>query len=190
MEAEYRNELMPDRRIAVKMYIYLKKDEALKQIVTFKGEDAYIGHFMVYDYLIAPHISLTSDIAVIASSTELKKIFLKATIVAFPKYSTNIYDNRRELGIYKFGKAKAELTPGSNCPYSLRIETSTWEGLNDIETLQERLWAGTITPTVSYEKVQKKRSVYDLLNEVIGYRKLTPIKRWILASRLMIRAKG
>ncbi len=99
-----------------------------------------------------PHINITEDFDILKTIDFLPKIFLKATILK----SSNRYLYERDLGIYLLGKARAELTLNTNNEYVLYIETSYWDGIADMKTLQERIWAGTILPSISYLKKQKR----------------------------------
>lgn len=110
--------------------------------------------------------------------------FLKATIVCTPDYCRKSYEGAREYGIYHLGKATAELTPAEKTGFSLSVETTSWEGIADMQTLQERLWAGTITPTVAYGQKQQIRHPFDILFEILNSRKLNKLQRFFLALRL------
>ncbi|MFZ4631867.1 MAG: hypothetical protein ACOYL8_01510 [Patescibacteria group bacterium] len=82
----------------------------------------------------------------------LKHYFMKAVDITFP----TLY-NPREYGIYFYGKAKAELKSHKKDAVRLKIETSEFIGLPDMVTLEEMICAGTILPTISYEKRQVRR---------------------------------
>lgn len=165
--------------------MYLKNSEELKSNVgpTATSNHAIIGE-NVYCFESCPYLDITDDFDVLKQIEILPKVFLKATIITFPGYSTNIYENRRCFGIYCFGKAQAELMPGQNTSYCLKIETLCWEGIADMKTLQEKLWAGTIAPSISYEEKQVKRNPLDILAQILDSRNLNKIQRFILALRL------
>ena len=171
------------------MYIYLKKNAALEESVTisnkFKEICQFLGKNLIYSYEDFPHIDLNiEDFEILKENKKFPEFFLKATIINFPEYAKSACGCRREMGVYLFGKAKAELTPGSNSPYWLKIETSSWEGIADMKTLQEKLWAGTITPTISYGGKQKGNHLLDILARILDSRHLGSIQRFFLALRL------
>lgn len=167
------------------MRLYLKNNDEFKSNV---GPIATSDHEMIgqniYCFESGPYLDTTDDFDVLKQIEILPKVFLKATIITFPGYSTNIYENRRCLGIYRFGKAQAELTPGQNTSYCLKIETLCWDGISDMKTLQEKLWAGTIAPSISYEEKQAKRHPFDILTQILDSRNLNKIQRFFLALRL------
>ena len=74
---------------------------------------------------------------------------------------------------------------GPNCVETLRIETMSQNDLKDIKTIQEKIRAGLISPTVSYENKQRKVThPLEILRQILGVRKLTVIQRFLLALRL------
>lgn len=136
--------------------MYLKKNDYLdSQAVSVDVCKKLVGQFVSnFDHL--PYIDIVDDSDVLQNNEVLRKLFLKATIITFPNFTKKSYKTARQFGIYQYGKAKAELTPAQNGPYCLKIETSHWDGIADMKVLQEKLWAGTITPRTSYERKQKR----------------------------------
>lgn len=178
------------------MHIYLKISEDLtKKIVINRQNAVWAQNTLfgktVYDLHSNPYLSeMTEDFDVLNANPLLKTFFLKATIVGKPKYQLLDLGNReRHFGIYVFGKARAELTPieGDKTHwknFGLKVETTSWEGIADMMELQKRLWAGTILPTVLYDKKQKKLNPFQALKEILSLHKLSPFKRFLLALRL------
>lgn len=177
------------------MYIYLKKSEELTKKIVLNLQNAdwaqnTLFGKTVFDYQSNPFLSeMTEDFDVLNANPLLKPFFLKATIVSKPKYQSLDLGNKRYFGIYVFGKARAELTPieGDKTHwknFGLKVETSSWEGIADMSELQKRLWAGTILPTVLYDKKQRKLNPFQVLAEILSLHKLSPIKRFFLALRL------
>lgn len=176
------------------MYIYLKKSEELEKAIvrlTNNSTKEHLFNQTVWDYQTNPCLSdVIDDFEILNQNPVLKPFFLKATILSKPKYQClSAEGTGRQFGIYVFGKAKAELTPieGDKTHwknYSLKIETSSWEGIADMETLKERLWAGTIAPTVSYDRKQQKQNIFHVLAEILSLHKLSLVKRFFLALRL------
>ena len=126
-----------------------------------------------------PYIDIVDDFDLLKQIEILPKVFLKATVVAVASYYTS-----REHGIYTYGEAKAELYSVPKEYYRLKVETSTWRGIADMKVLQEKINAGTIVPTISYERKQVKNHLLGVLAEILSLRKLTKIQRFFLALRL------
>lgn len=178
------------------MHIYLKNSEELAKNIVLNLQNADFAQntlfgATVWDCNHNPYLEkITEDFDVLNANPLLKPFFLKATIVTKPKYQClDLGARDRNFGVYFFGKAKAELTPAEGDKthwknYLLKIETSSWEGIADMAELQKRLWAGTILPTVLYDKEQKKLSPFQALTEVMNLHKLSPLKRFLLALRL------
>jgi len=180
LETDSENSLITDRRMARKMYIYLKK-ENLEKVITIQNHRPRPEHFCgleINDYEATPYVILKTSFEVLKENKLFEEFFLKATIRTFPKYDDLAFVdgkmNRRSYGIYHLGKAKAELEvpTESDGRYLLKIQTSKFEGIADMETLQERLWAGNITPSILYDKTQKKQNILQVLREIIS-QKLT-----------------
>ncbi len=180
------------------MHIYLKKSEELTKEIVINlqradwAQNTLFGK-TVYDLQSNPFLSeMIEDFEILNANPLLKPFFLKATIVSFPNFRSldgaTIRSVQRIHGIYQLGKAKAELIPSNNkggdSGYWLKIETSSWEGIADMAELQKRLWAGTIAPTISYDRVQQQQNIFQVLAEVLSLHKLSPIKRFFLALRL------
>jgi hypothetical protein len=162
------------------MRLYLKNNEELKSEMVFVSKDAYkVAGCYITNLDGVPYIDIDEDVILLDTISFLSKLMLKATVVVFPKYKAH-----RELGTYSYGDATAELTPAQNAPYCLRIETSLWEGISDMKILQEKLWAGTIAPTISYEREQKKQNPLHVLAQILDFKKLTKLQRFIFALRL------
>ncbi|MFZ4648844.1 MAG: hypothetical protein ACOYMB_04445 [Patescibacteria group bacterium] len=178
------------------MHIYIKINEELTKKIVINLQNAdwaqnTLFGKTVYDLQSNPYLcDMTEDFDVLNANPLLKPFFVKATILSKPKYQCLELGARdRHCGIYVFGKAKAQLIPTEGDKthwknYSLKIETSSWEGIPDMKILQERLWAGTIAPTVLYDKEQRKQSIFKILEEILSLHKLSPIKRFFLALRL------
>ena len=111
----------------------------------------------------------------------MKDAFIKATEQTFTK--SRVAD--RELGIYYYGKAKAELvySNGDSYGYCLKLETSDWDSIKDMQILEEKIWAGTILPVISYEREQKK-GLLTILRTMLASKPLNKVQRFILAWRL------
>jgi len=180
--------------MAKKMYIYLKKsDELEKNILKLNNKADWAANELfgktVNDYQLNPHIITDEDFYLLNANPVFKPLFLKATSISFPKFDKLIGQSVlcRSYGTYHFGKAVAELTPANGdekARYWLKIETNEWEGIADMKELQKRLWAGTISPTVLYDKEQRKLSAFQVLAEILSLHKLSPLKRFLLALRL------
>ena len=177
------------------MHIYLKKSEDLTEKIVINRQNAVWAQNTlfgqtVWDYNHNPYLEkITEDFDVLNGNPLLKPFFLKATIVSKPKYQSLDLGNKRHFGIYVFGKARAELTPieGDKTHwknFGLKVETTSWEGIADMMELQKRLWAGTILPTVLYDKAQKELNPFQALKEILSLHKLSPIRRFLLALRL------
>lgn len=138
------------------MRIYLKKNDYLDNNAVPAGfSKKFVGQ-IISDFDHFPYVDIIDDSDILQNSEILREVFLKATIVAFPDFTKKSYKNSREFGIYRYGKAKAELTSAQNAPYYLKVETSDWDGVADMKVLQEKLWAGSITPSIFYERKQKR----------------------------------
>lgn len=134
------------------MFVYFKKTEGFEELITHTASMRFIAGKLLKDYEGCPYIDMFDDPDILLYDNEkLKKFFFKATILAFPHYR-----QQRTCGIYILGKAAAILLPAANAPYWLQVETKDWEGVRDLALLQEKLWAGTIVPVVSYEREQAK----------------------------------
>jgi len=172
------------------MYIYIKKEsDTLGSLENYARGSCELSKFieslLISDYDGIPYIHYTGDLEALRDGSKLlKEFFLKATIRAYPEYVAP-----RKTGIYVYGKAKAELvyyTSNKRGAYTLEIETKSWSGLGDMETIQQKIYAGTIAPVISYENEQKKQNAFDVLRGMLLGHKLTLIKRFILAWRLML----
>lgn len=127
-----------------------------------------------------PYIDTVEDFDLLKSIKVLPELFLKASKVGAVKYN-----NSREHGFYTYGKASAKLFSTEKDHYYLEVETSFWKGISDMETLQEKIQAGTIMPSVSYEKKQVKNHLLATLGQILDSRNLNKIQRFCLALRLM-----
>lgn len=142
------------------------------------------------------YISVSDDVELISRQYkhyQLENVFMKATIRCYPNFhELRVNEDglaNRAFGIYEHGKAKGILTPartatGEPC-YLLEIETTSWDGLVDMNTLQEKLWSGTITPKVPFSREQRKIKPLDLLKEILSTRKLNSLQRFLLSMRLL-----
>jgi hypothetical protein len=164
--------------------MYFLNNEEFKSNLVPVGDCWKLAGEWVMNFNFSPYADITEDFDLLSKIEILPKVFLKATIITFPEYSKNVYENRRELGIYHYGKAKAELTPADNKPYFLKIETSSWEGIRDMKILQEKLWAGTIIPDVSYEKKQRRFHQLEIIARFLNSQHFNLIQRFVLALRL------
>lgn len=171
------------------MFIYLK-EEVLNQYAEKKAYGTELSSISITNKNGSPYLEVTDDFDVLNQSNKIKECFLKATMVTFPNYTAKNYEFDREYGIYRLGKATAELTPGKNCRFVLKIETTSWNGIADMNTIQEKLWAGTIAPSVSYEKKQMSMHPLQILRELLSERKLNRFKRFILGIRLLKTAQS
>lgn len=164
------------------MHIYLRKEKLkgeVKLATDSKSSNYYMGEIVFNFDSDTPHISTNRDADVLAEETTLTETFLKATIINFPTYPV-----KREYGIYEYGKAKAELTYAQNGPYCLKVEVSSFENLKDIETIQFKIAAGRISPTISYEVPQRKNHPLEILRQLFSERRLSSFQRFFLALRL------
>ncbi len=175
------------------MHIYLKKSDELEKAIvrlTHKSTEEHLFNQTIWDYQTNPYLSeVVDDFEILNQNPVLEPFFLKATSISFPKFGNLIGQSIlcRSYGIYHLGKATAELTPSASeekSRYWLKIETSTWEGIADMKILKERLWAGTIAPTVLYDRNQQKQNIFQVLAEILSMHSLSPIKRFLLAMRL------
>lgn len=177
------------------MYIYLKKSPELEKAIvrlTHKSTEEHLYNHTVWDYQTNPVLSdVIEDFEILNQNPVFKQFLLKATSITYPKFGDLMGRQStfcRSYGIYHLGKATAELVPSNKeeekSRYCLSIETSSWEGIPDMKILKERLWAGTITPTVLYDKVQKKQNIFQILSEILNLHNLSPIKRFFLALSL------
>ena len=132
------------------MYIYFKKSEEFKALCIQKENESYLlgSHVMGKD--LAPHISTSDDYELVMNGLdEVKGHFAKATVYLFPNYKVE-----RLTGEYVFRHAHATLKMTDKNEYMLVIWIDTWKGMKDIQKLIDKLYAGTIAPTVSYEEDQ------------------------------------
>lgn len=127
-----------------------------------------------------PYADVTKDTEIesIMQNECLQKFFLKAVIIAFPKFLEH-----RMNGIYIYGKAKAELLIVKD-NQRLKIEADSLDSLPDMAELQKKIWAGTIAPSISYEGKQVKRHPLDILAQILDSKSLNKVQRFCLALRL------
>lgn len=127
-----------------------------------------------------PYIDTVEDFDLLKDIKVLPSLFFKATKIGAVKYNQS-----REHGIYSYGKASAKLFSTEKDYYHLEVETSFWEGISDMETLQEKIQAGTIAPSISYENKQVKNHLLATLAKILDSRNLNRVQRFFLALRLM-----
>lgn len=168
------------------MYIYLKNNDALKRCIKWEGTQSipYLGSHMVKDYGAFPYVDVSHDVDVVKANEDFGEFFFKATEITFPDYTKTSHEHHRQYGIYHFGKATAELQPGSNSRYWLKIEVDSWEDLIDLKIIQEKIAAGLISPSISYERGQRVVRPLEILRQILRSRKLTQLQRFFLALRL------
>lgn len=141
------------------MFIYLNNSEEMRgDLHLCEEEKADLLSFNDYDLAVYtslsfPYVKATeTEVEALMKNECLKHYFLKAVDITFPTLF-----NPREYGIYFHGKAKAELKSHKKDGVRLKIETSEFNGLPDMATLEEMIYAGTILPSISYEKRQVRR---------------------------------
>ena len=167
------------------MRMYLKNNDELKRsIIKSPGETYKLAGEYVLGRDGCPFIDIAVGFDLLKNITVLPPLFLKATKIGAVRYSTS-----REHGIYHYGKATAKLFSKEKEYYYIEVETSCWEGIADMEILQEKIQAGTIIPTVSYERKQVKNHLLAILSEILDSRKLNKIQRFFLALRLTIQKR-
>ena len=169
------------------MYIYISLEKAKDCIKQEDGRFRFLGEIL-FEKEITPHIVNHGPVELLLQNPVLKECFVKATDQTFHNFSSS-----RELGIYYYGKAEAELSnahPDSKSPYVLRIKTLTFEGMADMGILRKKIEAGTIIPTISYEKKQHGQNPFDVLRQILDSRKFNWFQRIILALRLMRKTKA
>lgn len=161
------------------MYIYINYAAALEAGDITQGEQGpELGTTYIYGVGLGPYVQVLRELEDSPKSL-VKKYFVKATDVQFPKYQ-----QKRAFGIYRLGDAEAELVPGQNGPYCLRLKTHNWHGLDDLKDLERKLWTGAILPTIQYDAEQKSTHLLDVLRGLLDMRKLSKWQRFILALRL------
>jgi hypothetical protein len=163
--------------------MYLKNNEELKSSRTELCAGVYrFGGEQLSSPDTCPFVDIVEDFDLLKSNKVLQPLFLKATKIGAVRYCTS-----REHGLYVYGKAKASLTSREKDYYYIEVETSSWEGIADMETLQEKIQAGTILPIISYEKKQVKNHLLEVLGQILDSRNLNKIQRFFLAWRLSIK---
>lgn len=168
------------------MFIFIEKGEKFNSLANYFEKSYWICEKPVQTHLGGNHIEVIDDPDIVLKLEELKDIFIKATIIDYPKYDrlANQPLLSRSYGKYQLGKAEAELIPKGDTRYILYLSTNSWEGIRDMKNLQERLWAGTLAPYVFYGREQKKQNIFQVLMEILNLHKLSPVKRFFLALRL------
>ena len=143
------------------MYIYLNNNEELREkLVIANPEEDSAGYLdvnkncvRVYCALTYPYVkTVDTEIESVMQNDCISNFFLKAADISFPNFNAP-----RECGIYKYGNAKADLRITKDGKFKLKIETESFDDLLDMESLSEMIYAGTILPTLSYEKKQVRR---------------------------------
>lgn len=176
------------------MHIYLKKEGLEESLTKTKTSNNYdkLGDIDVHaggnDPL--PYVDVPNDFDLIKNNEELKKFFVKATANFYPV----LKHIERKLGIYQFREVTAELLwfDYANDKYFLRLETTSWNGIADIEILRKKIFAGYILPNASYQNKQIESPLLSALififTSILDIRKLSRFKKFLLAIRF-IKAK-
>lgn len=162
------------------MRMYLKNNDELKSNLTQLSSGSYqlAGEF-ICNLNGCTYIDTVEDFDILNNIKFLPSVFLKATKIGTVRYSA-----QREHGLYAYGKASAKLFSKEKDYYYLEVETSSWEGIADMKTLQEKIQAGTILPIVSYERKQVKNHLLEVLSQILDSKSLTKVQRFFLAWRL------
>jgi len=138
-------------------------------LLTINGHDVAVSTALSFPYVNCKE----TDFEAIKRNECMKQFFLKAVKLILPQFS-----QPRERGIYYFGQAKADLNRTKD-GLRLKIETSSLENLSDMITLKEMIFAGTILPSISYEKrqVTKMKIYLSMLRKKISnfFKKFTKI---------------
>ncbi len=167
------------------MRIYLDNNTSEECFeISSNGSTATIDGNYIFNYqAMDAYIEFTSTPAevIINNSKKLKRAFLKATEYKFFKQ----FPANRELGLYAYRNAKAELSYdfSKDFTYSLKIYSDSWEGITDMKELQQKIFAGSILPTISYELEQKK-SLVTVFKQLVAGKNLSKFQRFILALRM------
>lgn len=171
--------------IIMALYVFLKKGDALNKERVHQPQNA--GQYewslkgqTIFDAESVPYMTLDKPLSVIQQFGFTKDIFFKATL----RITQSPMVNPRQYGVYVFGKARAELRSGKNHEYLLEVESSSHEGFNDMETIQEMIWSGQIAPVLSYTSAQKKQSLFEMLKYVLSKRKLSFVQRFLLCWKV------
>ncbi|MCX6792525.1 MAG: hypothetical protein NTY12_00710 [Candidatus Falkowbacteria bacterium] len=154
------------------------------QIKLSEGGVPFLEGKMIHSPELAPYIdSSTLDEEVFINKSKLiRAFFIKATEIKFISYA-----KYRLRGVYRYGKVTVEVTDSDQSRYAcVKLETNSWAGIKEMKILLQKLQAGTIAPIISYENVQKKQNAFDILRGMMADHKLSLIKRFILAWRLML----
>lgn len=138
------------------MFIYLNKsrNDFFSSLSKLTKDEYLLGSNLVYNVNSSPYINTRdSDPTVLTDNELLGKLFLKASW-----FSNCRFTQHREFGIYSFGEAKAELCPGKDVSTDeLIISCESFNDLDDMVVLKQKIFAGTILPEISYENKQLSR---------------------------------
>lgn len=142
------------------MYIYLDNNEELRGKLVISNPAEATGYLnmngtnvFVYSAKNYPFVKTNdTEIESIMQNDCIGNFFLKAVDITFP-----IFNAPRECGKYECGTAKADLRITKDEKFRLKIECDSFDDLLDMQQLSEMIYAGTIRPTLSYEKKQVRR---------------------------------
>ncbi|MEI6352620.1 MAG: hypothetical protein WCO35_01660 [Candidatus Nomurabacteria bacterium] len=161
----------------------LEKDWTIKDGLSDFASRQLCG-VTVYDWASCPRVDVSFPKVFLEKESLFKKHFLSASYLS----NTVQFVSHRTYGVYYFGEAKATFHYISKVENSILIETSSWDGIKDMEILLEKIHAGSIAPTISFEveqvKVTQFKILYQTMKEILATHKLPRWKRFVLALRL------
>lgn len=189
--AYFGNESKNDLMVVINsmaLYVYLKKGTALEAVKGLNKRNdeenrwCYKG-MVIYSIDSTPYFLYEQNLGIIHQIGLTDQLFLKATI----RKSQQVMKNPREFGVYVFGKARAKLSAtGKFSEYLLEIETSSLDGFADMETIEELILSGSISPVLSFSSVQKEQSLFNVLNYILSKSKLSVLQRFVLCWKLSV----
>lgn len=169
------------------MHIYLIKSAINESDYTFKPENSdickyqYAGNHTIWNFETVPYLSDVKLPFDIVATFVRPELLLKATHLETQMFTSG----SRTFGIYEYGSAKAEIMRGKQqCEVTMLLETSSHDGLKDMQTLRELIWAGVINPVLSYEAKQGKQSLLNVFKYVLGKQKLSWLQRIVMCWKL------
>lgn len=169
------------------LHIYLKKGDSLDKRKVFNPENSKSCAWSLNGKTIlyiesTPLIEVDSPLSVMNQFGLTEDLFLKATL----RTKISVMKTPREFGVYVFGKAKATLTStGNHYEFLLEVETSHFDGFNDMETIQELILSGSIAPVLSYSAPQKEQSLPEVMKYILSKQKLSIFQRFMFCWKMV-----
>jgi hypothetical protein len=169
------------------MHIYLVKGEIKESDYTFKLDKIepcryqYGDRHTIWDFGTTPYLTEIKLPFDLVENFVRPELFLKATHLETQMITTA----SRTCGVYEYGKARAEIMRGKQqWEVTMRLETSSPDGLKDMEILRELIWSGAISPVLSYEEKQGNQSLLNVVKYVLGKQKLSWLQRIVMCWKL------